>query len=70
MLVLTTPSPYRTDRQKLMELASGKYLVGHEISPIENPAAATWARISLSKTKSSELARRGRLKSTWRENAR
>ncbi len=36
MLVPMTPKPYLHDRVKLIELASGKYLVGQEISPMLN----------------------------------
>jgi len=34
--VISTPNPYLTLRAKVIDDASSKYLVGHEISPILN----------------------------------
>src|SRR5512141_376197 len=59
MAVRRTPSPYTQLRRKLMLDASGKYLVGQEISPRRKRAHIACAIIWLSNTKSSEQARSG-----------
>src|ERR1035437_2259398 len=70
MLTRSTPSPYRTDLAKLIELASSKYLVGTDISPRRNLPKTIWASISLSNTKSSEHSRQRDLSNNLLENAR
>src|SRR5206468_2865042 len=64
------PKPYFTDRAKLIELASAKYLVGHETSPIPNPRPRIQTSIWLSKMKSSPNASSGASSRICRENAR
>lgn len=61
--VARTPRPYFTLLVKLMEDASSKYLVGQLISPIRNPKYTACAKISLSKTKSSEFFSNGNISS-------
>src|SRR5579863_2275654 len=68
--VLITPKPYITLRWNRMEDASGKYRVGHEISPKRAPNTTACARIWLSKTKSSELRSSGNDSSSSLLNAR
>ena len=65
-----TPNPYTTEREKLIELASAKYLVGTDISPSRKPPRIISARISLSKTKSLEQSGQRVCVSRSLENAR
>ena len=68
--VPSTPKPYTTERRKLIWLASAKYRVGHEISPMRMPNASACTSIWLSNTKSSEFcAQRQRLEHAARERA-
>src|SRR5580700_3989456 len=69
-VVPTTPKPYTTLRQKLMEEDSSRYLVGQETSPMLKPKNTHWTSIWLSKTKSSEFSSKGSSVSTLRLNAR
>ena len=56
--------------EKLMEDASGKYLVGQDTSPMRKPKWMACTSISLSKTKSSEQTRNGSRSSKARFQAR
>ena len=63
-------SPYRTDARKDTLEAPRKYRVGIGSSTTWLPLATIWAKISWSKTKSSELRRKATRRRKSAENAR